>query len=74
MLVRLLQTFTDIKLAPDAQPPASHPPPDWAQRSGRESVEKIRMKSHLTMYAMDGLWVRMSERQNEDAQGIVNEN
>jgi cytochrome P450 len=60
-LVRFLQSFSSVSLAPDAQPPSSRPPTDWAKASGRKGIEKIVFKSHLTLYAVDGLWVRMEE-------------
>ncbi|KDR74352.1 hypothetical protein GALMADRAFT_250207 [Galerina marginata CBS 339.88] len=67
-LVRLLQTFSDISLVPDAQPPASRPPAEWAEdKKGRKGREKIRPRTHLTMYVQDGLWVSMKEaRLGED--------
>ena len=49
-LVRLLQSFDDITLAPDAQPPWSHPPAHWKQGSGRMPIEKILPQTHLTSY------------------------
>ncbi|KAH7882561.1 cytochrome P450 [Phlebopus sp. FC_14] len=65
MLIRLLQNFTSISLAPDAQAPGTLPPAVWAEASGRKSVEKVFPKMHLTMYAHGGLWVRMSEAEDE---------
>lgn len=53
MLIRLLQAFGEVTLATDAQPPSSRPPARWAEAVGeRKSVERIRAKSHLTMYAL----------------------
>ncbi|KAJ7848078.1 cytochrome P450 [Mycena leptocephala] len=55
-VVRLLQTFSSIALAPDAQPPPSrktHDPVGW------KAYEKIRPRSHFTMYG--GLWVTIDE-------------
>ncbi|TFK64712.1 cytochrome P450 [Pluteus cervinus] len=60
-LVRLLQSFSGIQLAPDAQPSETLPPNDWAKAAGRKSVEKISPKVHLTLYSNGGLWVRMEE-------------
>ncbi|KDN37559.1 hypothetical protein RSAG8_10076, partial [Rhizoctonia solani AG-8 WAC10335] len=60
-LVRLLQRVDRITLAPDAQPPGSHPPAHWKQGTGRQATEKFWLRSHLTMYAVGGLWVRMRE-------------
>ncbi|KAJ6601659.1 cytochrome P450 monooxygenase pc-2 [Mycena sp. CBHHK59/15] len=62
-LVCLLQTFSTISLAPEAQPPDSRPPASWAKEDkiGWKSREKIRPKSHLTLFVMGGLWVKMQE-------------
>ncbi|KAJ7182201.1 cytochrome P450, partial [Mycena crocata] len=62
-LVRLLQTFSGISLSPEAQPPESRPPAEWTtdDKTDRKAHEKIRPRSHLTLYVVDGLWVRMEE-------------
>ncbi|KAJ7182427.1 cytochrome P450 [Mycena crocata] len=62
-LVRLLQTFSGISLALEAQPPASRPPAEWTtdDKTGWKAHEKIRPRSHLTLYVVGGLWVRMEE-------------
>ncbi|GJJ08887.1 hypothetical protein Clacol_003107 [Clathrus columnatus] len=60
VLVRLLQAFDTITLDVDAQPSDSRPPPEWKGRSGVPRDEKIWMKSHLTLYAYKGLWLRMT--------------
>ncbi|KAG9093817.1 hypothetical protein FS749_013684 [Ceratobasidium sp. UAMH 11750] len=60
-LVRLLQRVDQIVLAPEAQPPESLIPPHWQNGPGRKAIEKVWMKSHITMYALGGLWVRMRE-------------
>ncbi|KAJ7261062.1 cytochrome P450 [Mycena rebaudengoi] len=62
-LVRLLQTFAHIALAPDAQPPNTRPPAAWAADDtlGWKAHEKVHPKSHLTMFVQGGLWVRMEE-------------
>ncbi|KAH7885026.1 cytochrome P450 [Phlebopus sp. FC_14] len=73
MLIRLLQSFTSMTLATDAQPPETLPPADWAEAaggSGRRVVEKIFPKMNLTMYVHGGLWVRMAERGEDDGVGI----
>ncbi|KAJ6520794.1 cytochrome P450 monooxygenase pc-3 [Mycena vulgaris] len=59
-LVRLLQKFKVINLAPDTQPEESKPPPSWKSclLKGRE---KITFGTLLTMYAKGGLWVTMEE-------------
>lgn len=50
MIIRLLQSFSEITLDSDANP-ASKPPVEWASGEGRRPEEKIWMKTHLTMYA-----------------------
>jgi len=60
-LIRLLQSFSSFTLATDSQPEDSVPPAEWKTRSGRAAIEKIFMKSHLTMNVKGGLWVRMTE-------------
>ncbi|KAG1875454.1 cytochrome P450 [Suillus subalutaceus] len=57
-LVRLLQQFSSVSLATDVQ---TLPPVEWAKCCGRKAIDKIIFKSHLTIYAEDGLWVRMEE-------------
>ncbi|KAJ7677044.1 cytochrome P450 [Mycena polygramma] len=62
-LVRLLQTFSRITLADDAQPPRARPPAAWKtdDKSGWKARERVRPRSHLTMFIFGGLWVRMEE-------------
>jgi hypothetical protein len=52
MLIKLLQHFDAIDLAPDAQPADSKPPAEWASAPGRKSKEKFFPKTHLTMYSL----------------------
>nr|GAT60764.1 cytochrome P450 monooxygenase [Mycena chlorophos] len=59
-IIRLLQTFETLELAPDAQPEDSRPPASWATGKGRKSMEKIKPKSDLTMCVAGGLWMRVS--------------
>jgi len=66
MLVRLLQAFDSITLAPEAQPLDSHAPASWKSAPGRQAAEKLRPKAHLTLYLHKGLWLRMGEAQYED--------
>ncbi|KAF8510916.1 cytochrome P450 [Gautieria morchelliformis] len=61
MLIRLLQAFDTITLAPEAQPAESHPPASWKQTSGTQATTKIWPKVHLTLYSYMGLWLRMGE-------------
>ncbi|KAJ7327912.1 cytochrome P450 [Mycena albidolilacea] len=62
-LVRLLQTFSSVSLDLDAQPPEARPPAAWKtnDKAGWVGHEKIRPRSHLTMFVYGGLWVRMEE-------------
>ncbi|KAJ7457995.1 cytochrome P450 [Mycena galericulata] len=52
-LIKLLQSFSDISLAPEAQPPESVPP--WKNR------EKVWFTSHVSMYFKGGVWVKMGK-------------
>lgn len=61
MIIRLLQNFSTIKLEPHAQSPSTRPPEWWSQIPGRQSLEKLWPRSHLTMYANGGLWCKMGE-------------
>jgi len=61
MLIRVLQQFSHIALDGEAQPPEGKPLPYWANERGRQSIEKLRFRSHLTIYAQGGVWVRMHE-------------
>ncbi|KAL5519382.1 hypothetical protein ACEPAH_1065 [Sanghuangporus vaninii] len=68
MLVKLCQNFDRVELAPEAQPPESMPPAEWARDTPpgeRKAKEKIWPKTHLTMYAKGGLWVRFHEASKE---------
>ncbi|KIK93853.1 hypothetical protein PAXRUDRAFT_828567 [Paxillus rubicundulus Ve08.2h10] len=57
-IIRLLQTSCSVSLAEDVQ---TLPPADWAKASGRKAIEKVIVRGHLTMYAHEGVWVRMDE-------------
>ncbi|KAG9004393.1 hypothetical protein FRB94_002411 [Tulasnella sp. JGI-2019a] len=58
-LIRFLQRFWKVELAPDGQPMGSLPPAEWKEDVGtRKPIEKIWPKSHVTMYCKGGLWVR----------------
>lgn len=51
ILIKLLQSFSEINWAPDACPEAV-PPAAWANSDDPgKSNEKAWLKSHLTMYA-----------------------
>lgn len=66
-LVRLLQQFSSVSLATDVQ---TLPPAEWAKCSGRKAIEKVVIKSHLTIYAHDGVWVRMEEASPVEAEVV----
>ncbi|KAJ7078425.1 cytochrome P450 monooxygenase CYP63 [Mycena belliarum] len=57
-LVRLLQEFDSVALAPEAQPAGSLPPPEWKARRGRQAVERVWPAAALTLYVKGGLWVK----------------
>ncbi|KAF8174326.1 cytochrome P450 [Mycena galopus ATCC 62051] len=61
VIIRLLQSFSSVSLDLDAFPPGARPPPEWAMLDGRKAVEKFRPKSHATMYAESGMWLKMTE-------------
>jgi hypothetical protein len=50
LLIRLLQHFDGISFAPDAQPEDSLPPEEWKSMEGRQALEKVRVKSSMTLY------------------------
>ena len=51
MIIRILQAFEDIVWDPDASPVAV-PPHEWTKSDNlRKREEKVRPRSHLTMYA-----------------------
>ncbi|KAK7055135.1 cytochrome P450 monooxygenase, partial [Favolaschia claudopus] len=58
-IIRLLQIFQFLELAPDAMPSDARPPASWAAGKGRKAIEKIRPKSDLTMSVEGGLWLRL---------------
>ncbi|KAJ7056207.1 cytochrome P450 [Mycena amicta] len=66
-LVRLLQNFSGVSLAMDAQPPESHPPAEWKDPEKDplkwKREERLFVKTHLTLYVNGGVWVRMEEAQ-----------
>jgi len=66
MLIRLLQAFDKINLDFDATPPTARPPEEWRFGPGTQSKEKIIPKCHITLYAHQGLWVKMREAQYTD--------
>jgi len=61
-LVRMLQKYDHIELAPECQHPDTLPPARWKHDlTGRKAIEQCFPKSHLTLYCEGGLWVRMRE-------------
>ncbi|KAF9448162.1 cytochrome P450 monooxygenase pc-2 [Macrolepiota fuliginosa MF-IS2] len=65
-LVRLLQRFESVKLEVDAMEPEERVPEEWGQQTmeetgSRKAVEKVRPRTHLTMYVKRGMWVSMKE-------------
>lgn len=60
--MRLLQRFDAFKVEVGAMPESARVPEDWKDaRDSRKKKEKIKPKSHLTLYAQDGLWVTLKE-------------
>lgn len=49
-LIRLLQTFSSISFAPDADP-GSLPPTSWATGEARRPIERVWLKTHLILHA-----------------------
>ncbi|KAI1786673.1 cytochrome P450 monooxygenase pc-3 [Ganoderma leucocontextum] len=58
-MIRLLQHFSSIELDLTAQPADSRPPAEWAECEGRKAREQIAPKSHFTLFAKGGCWVKM---------------
>lgn len=51
-LIKLMQHFSAMELAPEAAPPESLPPAEWAVTGwGRKRIERFWPKSHLTLYS-----------------------
>ncbi|KAI0652994.1 cytochrome P450 monooxygenase pc-3 [Cubamyces menziesii] len=61
MLTRLLQRFSSITLRQDAHPAAVPPPGVEHSPYAVDGRERVWMRSHLTTYAKNGLWVEMEE-------------
>lgn len=53
-LIRLLQSIDAVSLDMDMQ---TLPPADWAQAKGRKALEKVQLRSHLTLYVMVRIFV-----------------
>ncbi|KAI9058872.1 cytochrome P450 monooxygenase pc-3 [Trametes sanguinea] len=65
MLVRLLQRFASVTLRQDAHPAAVPPPGAEFSPYAVDGRERVWMRSHLTAYAKNGLWVEMEEAVSE---------
>ncbi|CDO72297.1 hypothetical protein BN946_scf184970.g149 [Trametes cinnabarina] len=65
MLVRLLQRFSSIALRQEAHPAAMPPPGVEFSPFAVDGREKVWMRSHLTAYAKNGLWIAMNEAVQE---------
>nr|BED42917.1 cytochrome P450 monooxygenase [Trametes versicolor] len=65
MLTRLLQRFSGIALRQDAHPAAAPPPGVERSPYAVDGRERVWMRSHLTTYAKNGLWVEMEEASQE---------
>ncbi|KZT71411.1 cytochrome P450 [Daedalea quercina L-15889] len=65
-LIKLLQRFSAMELAPEAISPGMLPPKEWASAPGRKGKEKFAPKSHLTLYMTGGMWVRMTEVEDDE--------
>ncbi|KAJ7480758.1 cytochrome P450, partial [Mycena latifolia] len=68
MLIRLLQSFSEIALDVGAFPPEARPPAEWARAPGRKGVDRFRPKLHLTMSTSDGMWIRIKEAASAEAE------
>lgn len=50
MLVRLLQRFACFDLAQEESNPSAVPPPGYAKTRGTNGQDKVRIRSHLTLF------------------------
>ena len=64
IIARIVQAFKSITLDMDSNPEAK-PPVAWATAKGRKAIEKVWVKSHMTIYAKGGVWVKMEEADAE---------
>ena len=64
IIVRIAQAFKSIALDMDSNP-ESKPPAAWAMGKGRKAIEKVWVKSHISIYAKGGVWVKMEEADEE---------
>ena len=64
IIVRIVQAFRAVRLDMDSNPEAK-PPTSWAIGSGRKAIEKVRVATHMTVFAKGGAWVKMEEANPE---------
>ena len=64
VIARIAQAFKSITLNMDSNPEAK-PPVSWATANGRKAIENVWVKSHVTLYAKGGVWVKMEEADAE---------
>ena len=64
LIIRLVQIYKWVSLDTDSNPEAKHPA-TWAVGSGRKAVEKVWVRSGITTYANDEVWVKMQEADSE---------
>ncbi|KAH8832425.1 cytochrome P450 monooxygenase pc-1 [Flagelloscypha sp. PMI_526] len=57
-LIKLLQQFSSFTQIIEAGPPESRIPTSWAGAPGRKGIDQVKPKSHLTLYAEGGLWLK----------------
>ncbi|KII89804.1 hypothetical protein PLICRDRAFT_39976 [Plicaturopsis crispa FD-325 SS-3] len=66
MLIRFLQAFSGVTLAPEAHPVEARTPEAWKNSDGPQAKEKVWPRSHLTMFAKGGLWVTLEDANTGD--------
>ena len=64
IVARIAQAFKSITLDMDSNPEAK-PPAAWGVGNGRKAIEKVWVKTHVTLYAKGGVWVKMDETDAE---------
>lgn len=70
LIIRLLQRVASLELAPEAQPEGTLPPSSWASSSvGRESVERCRPVSSLTLSVKVGALLPCRQATHMSTQG-----
>ena len=63
MLIRLLQQFSTFELAQHEANPAKVPVPGWAESRLSNGKDRVRIRSHLTMFVdVSGLHMASSSR------------